>query len=273
MTMKRSALILICCFSLNLMAAVEDLPVNARLAGVGGAGSAIYGSTGNLFYNPGALVFDERWNVDFHSCHLYGIKDLGLHAATGAFNFNNLTVAAGGYVFGNSAYQEYVYALGAAIPITSQFHLGAALRYAGIDIAHYGNSGSVLVDLGGCAEVLPMCKWGWAVRNVNAACIGKSGEKLPQIYITGIAINPVSHISVVFDVYKDNRFKTDYRTGIEWAILPIVTLRAGCGSFPQRMTGGISLQLGCIEARYAFQSHQYLNGTHLFTLSLFKIRL
>ena len=251
-------------------AALEDYTLGARPAALGGAYVAVAGRADALFHNPAAIVRKNGFDLTLYYTHPFGLAELSVGSAALVFPLRSLTAGTGVSTFGTEHYQESVAYFAAALPLLKKVSLGVNLRYSQIKITGYGQAGALIGDLGLVADILPNVSWGFAVKNVNYATIGRSGEAIPQIINTGWCIAPANNIKLMVDVYKDIRFALDIRCGIEYRPIAVLALRAGAGNEPERFSAGFGLSFGFFAADYAFSSHADLGMTHQFSIRFFR---
>jgi len=249
-----------------LCAELDDMPNGAKPLGMGGAYCGTVQSPENLFYNPASTWLNSGIKTIVFTDRLYGLKELRHNGLCSGFNIQNLTIMTGIQTFGNTKYKENVFCLGLSKNFFSSVYLGAAVRYGMLKIKGYGQDGSMMTDLGGLVVFSDKVNWGWAIRNAFYAQIGQSGEKIPQIMITGFKISPVRHLNLNIDLYKETRFPVDYRCGIEGNILKNFVIRTGIGTAPSRFSAGFSIIINYFSIDYAFNTHPYLELSHFFTI-------
>ncbi|HPG41797.1 MAG TPA: hypothetical protein PLP19_21255 [bacterium] len=247
------------------LAAFEDMPAGARMYGFAGAASACF-SYENLFYNPAGIWRDAGIQMGAFTGKLFGLDELQYGSFAGVFHVRRVTCGLGAQAFGKSNYRESTVCAGLCYKIDQFIYIGAAARYVGLAIKGYGQAVSVLADIGGIIKPHPRLQWGWVVRNFGYAAIGQCREKLPQSIITGVQILPVKAVKMNLELYKDTRFPVDYRCGAE--IEPVAGLRVSSGfaTTPSRFTAGFGLNWQWLAIDYAFNTHPYLDITHLFSL-------
>jgi len=246
-------------------AAFEDMPAGARTYGFAGAASACFGYE-NLFYNPAGIWRDSGLQVGAFSGKLFGLEELQYGSLAGIFHLRQLTCGLGAQTFGKSSYRESTVCAGVCYKMGQFLYIGAAARYVDLAIKGYGQAASILADIGGIIQPLPYLQWGWAVQNFGYAAIGQCREKLPHSIITGVHILPVQAVKMNLELYKDTRFPVDYRCGAEIEPLAGLRVRSGFATAPSRFTAGFGLNWQWLAIDYAFNTHPYLDITHLFSL-------
>jgi len=254
--------------SAMLCAALEDMPIGAKPLGMAGAYCGSVQTPENLFYNPASIWVNSGINVYAFTARLYGLKELRYNSFSSTFYFRNTTYGVGIQTFGNTKYKENVFCVGVAKNFFKSIYLGAAIRYGLVNIKGYGQKGTIMVDLGGVVMFSTKMNWGWAIRNAGFSKIGRLGEKIPQMIISGFMFSPVRDITLNIDIYKESRFPVDYRSGVEMKVIKYLTLRTGIGTEPYRFSAGFSIIINDFSIDYAFNTHPYLELSHFFTIGL-----
>lgn len=252
------------------LAALEDYTLAARPAALAGAYVAVAGRADALFYNPAAIARKSGFDLNIYYTHPFGLAELSIASAALSFPLRTITAGMGLSSFGTVHYQESVAYIATALPLLKKVTLGVNLRYSQIRITGYGQAGTFIADLGLIAVILPDVSLGFAVKNLNYATIGRSGEAIPQIIDTGCCIAPADNIKLMVSIYKDIRFAMDIRCGIEYHPIAMLALRAGTGTEPARFSAGFGLNFGFFAADYAFSTHADLGMTHQFSIRFFR---
>ncbi|HMT12590.1 MAG TPA: hypothetical protein PKA39_13315, partial [Ignavibacteria bacterium] len=104
--------------------------------------------------------------------------------------------------------------------------------------------------------------------NLNRPSIGTQKDKLPQVYRTGLSIQPRTDLNFVLDVEKDTRYTASVKAGIEYTLYDMINLRAGIGTEPTKFSGGVGFCNSLFEVDYGFYNHQDLGLTHQGTITI-----
>ena len=267
----RSVVFFVLFISTPLFAAFEDTNTSVQSEGLAGAAVARAMGAESIFTNPSAILTDDA-SIDAYLLFTkpFNIAELNMGAAAAQLSRKRYAVGGGITYFGNSIYRENQLALAAALRATSSLAVGLDVRYATLAIKNYGQAGSLVIDFGSIARLHKNVSWGFALKNVNYAAIGRGREQLPQILSSGISVKAASHFLLSAELYKDARFPVDARFGLEYLPFKILSLRFGTALEPSRIGAGFSLAFSHFRIDYAFKSHVDLGATHLFAINFFK---
>jgi hypothetical protein len=78
----------------------------------------------------------------------------------------------------------------------------------------------------------------------------------------GIATTTIPRITLVIDIQKEAGLPTGASGGITYLVASQLTLRAGIGSRPERLTAGTGIHLKHITLDYAVIYHTVLGLSH-----------
>ena len=247
----------------------ELLDVGAKPISLGGAFTSLANNSNAVYYNPAGISQIPFREVSvFYSPAPFGLKEL----ANGSVNYVEPTKFG---VFGLSA-KTYGFELYKEITVTATYSnnykkkifYGANINYYNLKIQNYGSASTFGVDIGGLAYLTEFLRWGFAAFNLNRPKIGTQDDKLPQVYRTGISIQPRKELNFVLDVEKDTRYTASVKAGIEYSLYDMIDLRAGIGTEPTKFSGGVGLYYSIFEIDYGFYNHQDLGLTHQGTITI-----
>ncbi|MDZ7262895.1 MAG: hypothetical protein ONB05_12420, partial [candidate division KSB1 bacterium] len=170
--------------------------------------------------------------------------------------------------FGCPAYRENTAVFSLGSTYQKKMFYGFNLRFHKLDIPGYGSDYCLGLDLGFLITLSPVTTWGFFARNVNRPTLGQDPEELPQIYCTGLSLTPLKTLILNLDMYKDIRYPTEVRAGLEYRLFEALALRTGVGNNPSRFTAGLGILVNIIEVDYAFSTHSDLGLTHQISLTI-----
>jgi len=251
-------------------AALEDITIGARPSSLSGACIACAGNAECIFYNPAAIYRTNGFGINTYYTHPFGMPELSVGTISLVLPVKGFSAGMAMSTYGNNLYREDVFHMATSVLLLEHVALGFDGRYSRIKIARYGEAGTLVFDLGILVKISQQLAWGCAIKNINYAKIGRGQEQIPQIFHSGFAIRPVRQAHLFFDIYKDVRFPTDLRCGVEYMPFSNLFLRAGVGSDPARFSAGFGLRWRIFSFEYAFTSHNELGGTHHFAIAISK---
>ena len=267
-SLKIIIVLLLVSFRVNF-AQFELLDVGAKPIALGGAFTSLANNSNAVYYNPAGLSQMPFREVSiFYSPAPFGLKEL----ANGSVNFVEPTKFG---AFGLSA-KTYGFELYKEITVTASYsnnykkkiYYGANINYYNLKIQNYGSASTFGVDIGGLAYLTDFLRWGFAAFNLNRPKIGTQDDKLPQVYRTGISVQPRNELNFMLDVEKDTRYTTSVKAGIEYSLYDMIDLRAGIGTEPTKFSAGVGLYYSIFEIDYGFYNHQDLGLTHQGTITI-----
>lgn len=247
----------------------ELIDIGAKPISLGGAFTSLANNSNAVYYNPAGISQIPFREVSvFYSPAPFGLKEL----ANGSVNYVEPTKFG---AFGLSA-KTYGFELYKEITVTASYSnnykkkifYGANINYYNLKIQNYGSASTFGIDIGGLAYLTDFLRWGFAAFNLNRPKIGTQDDKLPQVYRTGLSIQPRRELNFVLDVEKDTRYTTSVKAGVEYSLYDMIDLRAGIGTEPTKFSGGVGLYYSIFEIDYGFYNHQDLGLTHQGTITI-----
>ena len=249
-------------------ASVEDMAFSARFVAMANAGVAWRIGADCIFVNPAALHRTCAFDIHFFYTKPFGLKELHSGNVAARMTRGRLAAGIGAQFYGNDLYREHQFLAALAFSLSTALSIGITSRYCTVSIQHYGQTGSLLMDVGLVAGLGEKAKLGFSAKNVNNAKIGTQREPLPNVLTLGASVAPLTNCVVNFDLNKDIRFPLDVRCGVSYNTFSILALRIGAGSEPTRFCAGFSVF--CFQCRidYAFSNHCDLGLTHMFSIGV-----
>lgn len=260
--------ILIVSFRFNY-AQFELLDLGAKPIAIGGAFTSLANNSNAVYYNPaGISQLPFREVSIFYSPAPYGLKEL----ANGSVNFVEPTkfgaFGLSAKTYGFELYKELTVTATYANNYKKKIYYGFNINYYNLKIQNYGSASTFGVDVGALAYLTDFLRWGFTAFNLNRPKIGTQDDKLPQVYRTGLSVQPRTDLNIALDIEKDTRFPVSIKAGIEYSLYDLVDLRAGIGTEPSKFSGGIGLHYSLFEIDYGFYNHQDLGLTHQGTITI-----
>ncbi len=245
------------------------LDVGAKPISMGGAFTSLANNSNAVYYNPaGISQLPFREVSIFYSPAPFGLKEL----ANGSVNFVEPTkfgaFGLSAKTYGFELYKEITATLTYANNYNRKIYYGANINYYNLKIQNYGSASAVGIDIGAMAYLTDFLRWGFSAFNLNRPSIGTQKDKLPQVYRTGLSIQPRTDLNFVLDVEKDTRYTASVKAGIEYTLYDMINLRAGIGTEPTKFSGGVGFCYSLFEVDYGFYNHQDLGLTHQGTITI-----
>jgi hypothetical protein len=247
----------------------ELLDIGAKPISLGGAFTSLANNSNAVYYNPaGISQLPFREVSFFYSPAPFGLKEL----ANGSVNYVEPTkfgtFGLSAKTYGFELYKEITATLTYANNYNRKIYYGANINYYNLKIQNYGSASTLGIDIGAMAYLTDFLRWGFTAFNLNRPSIGTQKDKLPQVYRTGISVQPRTDLNFVLDVEKDTRYTASVKAGIEYTLYDMIDLRAGIGTEPTKFSGGVGFCYSLFEIDYGFYNHQDLGLTHQGTITI-----
>lgn len=255
-------------FCFPAYAGFENSESSARIRALGGAFVGLADDVWAISLNPaGGASLDIPAISTSYLPQRFGLTELRELMFAAIYPAKIGTFGVAGRQFGFELYREFTasvsYARSAAI-----LNFGVTINYHSVKIQNYGSAGTFSGDVGLLLPVLKVLNVGIAAKNINAANVGESEERLPQIFIAGLSYSPISTLTLVFDYQKELRFPISIRSGIEYWVIPEIAVRGGFSDEPASYSAGLGVRYSFVELAYAFSTHSVLGLTHQGTVTL-----
>jgi len=257
--------IIICCFS-NSFTAFEKLEAGAQPISMGNAIVAMRYSPFAIYYNPAALSDDSNFEIAFSYQLLFGMKNLAQidMIVNSSIKGHPFSMAISRY--GNSKYQEIQICAGSKFNITPMCAIGGSIHYYQLSISNHGGQNTWGLNLAFYYDLVPTLRLGALVTNLNQPHISRINEQLPQTMNLGFSYEPVIELVICFSLYRDIHFPQDYRAGLSYQLLSVLSFHAGVEDQINTYNFGFGIETTMLKFDYALRIHQFLGTSHVFTL-------
>ena len=253
-------------------AQAQVLPTGGtRALALGRTGAALQGEAWG-HYNAAAWSALEGRRVGLMASQQHTLGELRLLglAAAQPVSFGGrrqLVAAATAETFGFEDYRETAIGLGAARAFSlggeRVLHVGAHAEYLALTIPDYVSRGLFAVSVGVQGEVLRGVTLGLAARRLGhtADDLGAPASMVPAL-AAAVAYRPSPAGLVTLGVEQDlGDHPVSLRGGVEILPVPVLALRAGFTTAPERFSAGAGLRLGGLRADLAVENHEALGLT------------
>jgi hypothetical protein len=145
------------------------------------------------------------------------------------------------------------------------YHWTLGESVGGLDL---GSGSTFGLDVGMQGSLYGRTYLGLYFLNINTPKIGAvHRHELPQRIVAGAAYIPVDNVATTVAVNKTIGKETQVEAGFEFKVIPMLVLRAGVSTAPNRFSGGVGFNYSNIRFDYALRTHPVLSETHQFGLS------
>ncbi len=252
-------------------------PLQAQSLEGGARAVALSNATTALDMDPWGHTNPASWGavptrtLAFFTSQAFGLSALRLGAIHALQPTRFGTLALGLRTFGYTAYRESHLNLGYARAVhlgtSRDLFVGVRLRYYRIQIDGYGSGGAVGLTAGWLVSVLPTLYAGAQATNFNVPRIA-GREALERTFSIGLNYVPNPQFRLLMDGFKEIRFPLSIRAGLEISPVEALALRAGLTSAPSRITTGLGVRLGLLQADVAAEYHEVLGWSPAFSVHL-----
>jgi len=198
----------------------------------------------------------------------FGLKELTYFSFAAVLPTSIGSFATGISEFGNKIYQEQSIVFNYSRSLNKSISLGLNFHYMKLHIKGYGSDFSLGLDFGFLVKLNSKLNWGFFTTNINRAEIGKSNEKLPQTFVTGVSLNTLNNLTINFDLYEELPFPLELRGGIEYIVFDKLALRTGFITETAEFCFGLGFISNRFSCDYAVNTHPDLGLTHQFSLQI-----
>lgn len=222
----------------------------------------------SFYNNIGALNRIENSQLSVNYDSRFGLKELQTVSIAGAVKNNWGTLGFGISRFGGKLFNQQVVGVGFSnqLGIVS-FGVKADLFQTNIE--GFGKGNSLLISFGGVAELGPKLFLGAHISNANRGKISRqSQERLPSAIQMGISYFPSNSLKLFLELEKDLEIKPVLKSGLEYILKDVFSLRAGVKSNPGDLFFGIGLSPGKFVIDYAFGQNLALGSTNHLSLGI-----
>jgi long-subunit fatty acid transport protein len=250
------------------LASAENNGRGSKAIALGNAFVAIADNAWAGVYNPAGLVqLSATQGAVFFIPQQFGLAELRTASLAVAVPFSFASIGLSIEQFGFELYRETNVTIAAGRSIDWGVSAGIALNLHRISIERYGVAQRVTIDLGLLAQAQDDLSFGFAMKNLAAATIGQTRERMPQMVFLGARYAPWKEFQMTVECEKDTRHPLIVKAGVEQRFLEIIALRLGISTNPDKFSAGIGARYSIFEFSYAGYSHPQLGWTHQIEIS------
>lgn len=216
------------------------------------AGMFLFLSRSVFFNNPAIFENNGERNEIFTSyTELFDLSELSrnVFAYKRAFSFSKLGF--GVQRFGNDIYSEEVWLLNFCRMFANKLSLGVNIKEMRVGIESLNKYSVSGVDAGVQYDFR---------KDLRFVC---AMDSLPIIYTAGISYNVFEGVIWMFDWEREEGFEDDFHLGQEICLDKFLFLRAGYGTNPNNISGGLGFRVDPVQIDYDVFSHSVLGNTQI----------
>ncbi len=254
-----------------MFAAFESYETGSRAKSFGNAFVGLADDCWAIYYNPAGIVrINQNTFSFFYSPNQFELSELNTAAVAGNFSTQFGTFGVGVRKFGFELYKEISATVSYANSIAG-IYFGTNFNYHYLAIRGYGTDAAISLDAGVLlplfSSVISELFLGISAKNINIPSIGKSREKLPQVFCSGISYSPLNNLILLVDYQKEIGFDASPKFGAEYQIFDMLSLRFGVSDNPTSFASGVGIEVAFVRLDYALFTHQELGFSHSATIT------
>lgn len=269
MNVKRFSMMLIwALLPLNVVA--QPYPLGVRSQAMAGASAAHCEDAEAIFANPALLAKLPAASATFVYSRPFGLADVTLATAAATAKLAGVAGGVAFIHFGSELYRDRYFQAAIARHFGKNwpFAIAIAANLRHLSIRGYGSALALGVNLGTVCSLNSRIQWGVLLGNVNWPAIGAAQEKMPPAVSLGMAFFPRDGWALQADFYREYGLSEELRFGVETRVLPILQVRFGAATNPDRFTAGFAIALRSIALAIAATSHSDLGTTLFYAISI-----
>lgn len=198
----------------------------------------------------------------------YGMKALQTCSASSAWIFNKFGIGMGWIQLGNRNYRESTFSAGAGFKLSDKLAIGFCGQCYQLFIRNYGDAVSLALNFGTALNLTQDMKVLFTNTNCFQNAIGRSKEPLPQTMTLGVNYRIMENTVIAFEWFRDVRFPTEIRGGLDLTVYHSFKLRGGFTQNPNTFSAGFGWSWHNFTWDYAMHQHSILGMTHGFSFSI-----
>lgn len=240
----------------------DNNPIGARSAGMANASVTLF-DLWSIHHNQAGLAALDSFSVGIYYKNQFLINELSLKGVALAIPVGPGTFGIAVNNFGYDLYSESKFALAYAMKFGPALRAAVQLDYLHTQIGEgYGSQGAVAAEVGVQARLIEGLWLGAHIYNVNRAKMGDfNNERIPTIFRLGLSYTFSEKLLMAIETEKDIEMRAAYKVGIEYVIIPELSLRGGVSTKPTTVYAGIGINLRRFKIDIASAFHQTLGAS------------
>lgn len=249
---------------------VQPYPVGARMQAMGGAGAAEPFDAEAIYSNAALLSELRGASMTLFYSRPFGLREINLASLAASARVAGFGLGLAMVDFGDEVYHDRYYHAAAARRFGDRtaFALGLSIQLRHLSIRGYGSASALGINLGTAFQVNSKIRGGVFITNANQPELGEAREKISPSVNAGMAFSPREGWTLQLDYYREIGFDDEIRFGAEARVLPMLLVRVGGASNPDRFSAGLAVELGHAALQAAANTHSDLGTTQFYAISL-----
>jgi len=263
-----AAFVFLFVFAITANAQTDTYASGARSAGMGNAGTALADVWATM-NNQAALTMLNNAEIAAYYKNNFGMSELSLSALSVVLPTKVGVFGSSVAHFGFSEYSESKISIAFAKQLWKKISLSAQINYNNINFTSgYQNANAVSGEIGLIVSLYDNFHIGAHVFNPTQSALSlESNEKLPTLYKTGIAYQPIPAFLFCSDLIYNSNKEISFCGGFEYYLLAPLCLRAGASTNPELFTLGVGYKYKQMNFDVAYSYHNVLGNISCVSVS------
>lgn len=266
-TMRRT-LLLLALLPLVARAGGDDLPVGARIAGMGNAGITLVDLWG-IRHNQAGLAGLKKPVAGLYYQQHWMSSELSMQGLAFALPLGEGTLAVSGNSFGYALYREQKFGLAYAMRFGEGLRVGVQLDYLNVQLGeNYGSTSAVMAEVGMQAKLTEALWIGAHLYNPNRASLSTDPEdRAPTLLRAGLGYTFNPKVTMTAEAEKDIDMPERFHFGLEYHPVEALFLRTGVSTGPATAHFGVGVRVKKIDIDLAVVARSQLGATPMVNLN------
>jgi len=189
----------------------------------------------------------------------YGISNFDTKSLVFAIPLKNYVLGTSFQTYGVESYKESKTSLSLARAISPKLLMAFGLNYHQLQIENYGSAKSVSVEFGLQYEVIPKLWLASHIANPNQSNYDADNEQIIPTHIQfGASYRFSYQLFISSEIEKVIDHEADFKTGISYHLVKLITLRGGISVNPFKQYAGFGLDYEKLNVNFSVSSHPIL---------------
>jgi len=246
----------------------EDLPVGARIAGMGNSGITLV-DLWSIRHNQAGLAGLEKPMAGLYYQQHWMSSELAMQGLAFAMPLGQGTIAVSGNSFGYSLYREQKFGLAYAMRFGDGLRVGVQMDYLNLRLGeNYGSTSAVTVEVGMQAKLTDALWIGAHLYNPNRASLSTDPEdRAPTVLRAGLGYTFNPRVTMTAEAEKDIDMPERFLFGIEYRPVDALFLRTGVSTGPVQAHFGAGVRVKHVDIDLAVVVRSQLGATPMVNLN------
>ncbi len=217
--------------------------------------------------NQAIMPWLKKKSVGVSFQNYFNVKDINQLNLAAVIPIKNIGYGFNLYSFGNGIYRQQSVGASVAYLLHKKVSFGLGADAHAISITNYGSNTAITIQGGLVAKVNDQLKMAFHVYNpLKAKFNNYKDERLTSTYKLGLNCSINTQINIAAEIEKNNLYKPNFKTGINYAIKQKLNFRMGVNTTLPQLSFGIGFKHKNITIETASVIHQHLGVSNQISL-------